>query len=111
MSFWQQKPGLDLFKDLKGKFLLPQLQTTDTYYDHHIIFYRVVVRIVKYDQDPDNFNGFMERNKYYEHTVFLMLEHPERNERKRFNNIAALLLTEPIVMKPEEGISSACFPR
>jgi len=71
---------------------------------------RVVVHIVKYDQDPDNFNGFVERNKYYEHTVFLMLEHPERNERKRFNNIAALLLTEPIVMKPEEGISSACFP-
>ena len=68
----------------------------------------VVVKIVKYD--PDNFNGFVEQNRYYEHTVFLMLLHPDHMNRTRFNNIAALLLTEPIELKPEEGISSACFP-
>ena len=78
---------------------------------HKSFLFRVVVHVVKYERDPDKFfNGYVEQNKYYEHTVFTMLAHNPMNKLK-FKNFAILMLTEPIELNIDEGISAACYPR
>ena len=51
----------------------------------------------------------MEQNKYYEHTVFTFIEH-DPTDRPAFENFAILMLTQPIELDVDEGISAACYP-